>query len=44
MRNNTILQRAFYMGKIMFWKGFRLGIPVGFILGLITGYFIGGMK
>ena len=32
------------MGKIMYWKGFKLGIPVGFILGLITGYFIGGMK
>jgi len=41
---NSIKQRAFYMGKIMYWKGFKLGFSVGFILGLITGYFIGGIK
>ena len=40
----NLKQRAFYLGKKMYWKGFQFCIPIGIIIGIVIGYLIGIIK
>jgi len=41
---NSLKQRAFYLAKKMYWRGFQTGIPIGVIIGMIIGYLISLVK
>jgi hypothetical protein len=40
----NLKQRAFYLGKKMYWKGFQFCFPIGIIIGIVIGYLIGIIK
>jgi len=40
----NLKQRAFYLSKKMYWKGFQFCIPIGIIIGIVIGYLIGIIK